>query len=211
VPTTKTLRAGSLQKREAILAAARHLFLTDGFDRSSVDAVAARAGVSKRTVYDYFGDKTTLLHAVVDSAGQTLLATIRRTLDETLADVTDPAALQDALVAFAVRIAAETLGSAEYAMLLRLVHAEGGLLDRAEVSAMANAPEEAVGQRLAVLAEAGLLEVQDPRLAADHFIALTFGVVGNRLGMTGVAVDRGAKPLLVAGVQAFLRAYRPEA
>lgn len=32
-------------------------------DRSSVDAIAARAEVSKRTVHDYFGDKQTLLKA----------------------------------------------------------------------------------------------------------------------------------------------------
>ena len=57
----KALREGSTQKRSAILTAARDLFLADGFDRSSVDAVAARAGVSKRTVYDYFGDKEALL------------------------------------------------------------------------------------------------------------------------------------------------------
>lgn len=99
-PTTKTLRAGSAQKRAAILSAARELFLSDGFDRTSVDAVAARAKVSKRTVYDYFGDKRTLLQAVVDAIGQSMISIIRRTLDDTLTDLTEAADLEERLVTF---------------------------------------------------------------------------------------------------------------
>ena len=67
---------GAAPKRAAILAAARELFLSDGFDRSSVDAVAARAGVSKRTGDDYFGDTATLLRAVVDAVGESMIGTI---------------------------------------------------------------------------------------------------------------------------------------
>ncbi|MFD0392089.1 TetR/AcrR family transcriptional regulator [Streptomyces nogalater] len=88
-PTTKPLREGSARKRAAILSAARELFLADGFDRTSVDAVAARAKVSKRTVYDYFGDKQTLLRAVVDAIGESMISMIRRTLDDTLDDHTE--------------------------------------------------------------------------------------------------------------------------
>ena len=109
MPTTKTLREGSTQKRAAILTAARELFLSDGFDRTSVDAVAARAGVSKRTVYDYFGDKQTLLQAVVDGVGQSLITTIGRILDDTLAEPTEAIDLEDVLVTFAMRIATDTL------------------------------------------------------------------------------------------------------
>src|SRR5689334_25380253 len=86
----KAVREGSTQKRSAILVAARELFLADGFDRSSVDAVAARAGVSKRTVYDYFGDKQALLRAVVEHAAESLMGSIRRTMAETLTAVSDP-------------------------------------------------------------------------------------------------------------------------
>ena len=124
MPTTKTLREGSTPKRAAILSAAQELFLADGFDRSSVDAVAARAEVSKRTVYDYFGDKQTLLKAVVDAVGQSLITTIRRILDDTLAGPTEAADLEDVLVAFATRIATDMLGSSEYATLQRLVRTQ---------------------------------------------------------------------------------------
>ncbi|WP_019354363.1 TetR/AcrR family transcriptional regulator [Streptomyces sp. AA1529] len=208
MPTTKTLREGSAQKRAAILSAARELFLADGFDRSSVDAVAARAGVSKRTVYDYFGDKQTLLHAVVDTVGQALITTVRSTLDDTLTDRTGTADLEDALVAFSMQIATEMLDSAEYATLLRLVRTESGHLPHRGYNPMADAPDEAIGERFAALADAGLLDVPDPRLAADQFLALTFGVALDRLGSANAAEDTRVRPLVVEGVRTFLRAYR---
>ncbi|MBF6330639.1 TetR/AcrR family transcriptional regulator [Nocardia transvalensis] len=205
MPTTKTLRAGSTPKRTAILAAARELFLTEGFDRSSVDAVAARAEVSKRTVYDYFGDKQTLLQAVVDAVGQSLISTIRRTLDDTLTDLTEDADLEDALVTFAMRIATDMLGSAEYATLQRLVRAEAGAQRE---NPMADTPDEALAERFAAFGAAGLLDVPDARLAADQFIALTFGVAMDRLGSANAVEDARVRPLVVAGVRTFLRAYR---
>lgn len=207
-PTTKTLREGSARKRAAILSAARELFLADGFDRSSVDAIAARAEVSKRTVYDYFGDKQTLLQAVVDSVGQSMITTIRRTLDETLTGLTEGAELEDSLVTFSMRIATDMLGSAEYATLQRLVRAESGNLPQPGYNSMADAPDEAIAERFAAFAAEGLLEVPDPRLAADQFLALTFGVALDRLGSANAAEDPRVRPLVVEGVRTFLRAYR---
>ncbi|MGW1610150.1 TetR/AcrR family transcriptional regulator [Streptomyces sp. NPDC002285] len=208
MPTTKTLREGSTPKRAAILSAAQELFLADGFDRSSVDAVAARAEVSKRTVYDYFGDKQTLLKAVVDAVGQSLVTTIRRTLDDTLTGLTEDAELEDALVTFSMRIATDMLGSAEYATLQRLVRAESAHLPHRGYNSMADTPDEAIAERFAALAAAGLLEVPDPRLAADQFIALTFGVALDRLGSANATEDARVRPLVVEGVRTFLRAYR---
>ncbi|WP_263165525.1 TetR/AcrR family transcriptional regulator [Streptomyces sp. SCSIO ZS0520] len=207
-PGEKTLREGSAQKRAAILAAARELFLAEGFDRSSVDAVAARAKVSKRTVYDYFGDKRTLLQAVVDGVGQSLITTIRRTLDDTLTALPGTADLEDALITFSMRIATDMLGSAEYATLQRLVRAESGHLPHRGYNSMADTPDEALAERFAAFAEAGLLDVPDPRLAADQFIALTFGVPLDRLGSANAVEDPRVRPLVTEGVRTFLRAYR---
>ena len=46
-------------KRLAILEAAKRLFMQNGYDGSSMDAIAAEAGVSKLTVYSHFTDKET--------------------------------------------------------------------------------------------------------------------------------------------------------
>ncbi|MEV0109242.1 TetR/AcrR family transcriptional regulator [Nocardia sp. NPDC050799] len=208
MPTTKTLREGSTQKRAAILSAARELFLAQGFDRSSVDAVAARAEVSKRTVYDYFGDKHTLLQAVVDAVGQSLTDTIRRTLDDTLTGLPEGADLEESLVTFSMRIATDMLGSAEYATLVRLVRAESGHLPHPGYNPMADTPEEAIAERFAAFAAAGLLDIPDPRLAVDQFLVLAFGVALNKFGSANAAEDPRVEPLVVEGVRTFLRAFR---
>ena len=198
----KTIREGSAQKRSAILSAARDLFLSDGFDRTSVDAVSARAGVSKRTVYDYFGDKRALLQAVVADIGESLIAAVKRTIDATLAGISGPAGLEDAFVDFSMRIVTDMLGSADYTTLVKLLRNEPF-----SGTPFADAPEEALAARLAGLGEEGLLVVTDPRLAADHLVALTFGVVTNRLHALPAAGDDRVRPLVVEGVRAFLRAY----
>ena len=58
-------RGPSRQKRRAILSAALELFLDRGFAATSMDDVAAHAGVSKQTVYAHFHDKPTLFTELV--------------------------------------------------------------------------------------------------------------------------------------------------
>lgn len=58
-------RPKDLAKRAAILEAAKRMFVQHGFDRVSMDQVAAEAGVSKLTVYSHFGDKDSLFAEAV--------------------------------------------------------------------------------------------------------------------------------------------------
>jgi TetR/AcrR family transcriptional regulator, mexJK operon transcriptional repressor len=58
-------RADALLLRERILKAATELFLDAGYGSTSIESVAARAGISKRTFYDRFEDKAALFAAVV--------------------------------------------------------------------------------------------------------------------------------------------------
>lgn len=67
------------RKRLAIVEAAASEFRTHGYDASSVDKIAALAGVSKRTVYNHFPSKEdlfaeTLLQLFHSSAGAVDLA-----------------------------------------------------------------------------------------------------------------------------------------
>ncbi|WP_411283216.1 TetR/AcrR family transcriptional regulator [Lapillicoccus sp.] len=61
-------RTDARARREAVLTAARHLFLDDGFAPTTVSAVASRAGVSEEMVYKNFGGKTGLVRALHDEA-----------------------------------------------------------------------------------------------------------------------------------------------
>ncbi len=55
-------------KRRQITDAARTLFLSQGFARTSMDAITAEAGVSKQTLYAYFPSKEDLLVAIMTEA-----------------------------------------------------------------------------------------------------------------------------------------------
>ncbi len=80
-PTARPDRR-STRKREAILSAAADLFLANGYERTSVDAVALAAGVGKQTVYSHFAGKETLFLAAVESARASSAATAEEfTLD----------------------------------------------------------------------------------------------------------------------------------
>jgi TetR/AcrR family transcriptional regulator, mexJK operon transcriptional repressor len=59
-------RPKDLEKRAAILQAAKRLFTTQGFEGTSMDAIAAAAGVSKLTVYSHYQDKERLFTAAVE-------------------------------------------------------------------------------------------------------------------------------------------------
>jgi AcrR family transcriptional regulator len=58
-------RVDALRLRERILEAATELFLEEGYGSTTIEAVAARARISKRTFYDRFDDKAVLFAAVV--------------------------------------------------------------------------------------------------------------------------------------------------
>lgn len=53
------------KKRAAIVEAAVEEFIASGFDATSMDRIAARANVSKRTVYNHFASKEALFAAIL--------------------------------------------------------------------------------------------------------------------------------------------------
>lgn len=58
--------AQSAAIEQTILSAAKQLMLGNGFDGTSMEAVARSAGVPKSTLYNRFPDKYALLNAVID-------------------------------------------------------------------------------------------------------------------------------------------------
>ena len=63
------------ERREQLLDIGRRLFAERGFEGTSVEEIAAQAGVSKPVVYEHFGGKEGLYAVVVDREVERLLAT----------------------------------------------------------------------------------------------------------------------------------------
>jgi len=74
--TTGMARRGD-ELREHILWAAKDVFLEMGFERASMDEVAARAKTSKRSLYAHFASKETLYVAVIDLVRGLFLARLK--------------------------------------------------------------------------------------------------------------------------------------
>jgi AcrR family transcriptional regulator len=54
------------ERRQQLLDIGRRLFAERGFDGTSIEEIAAQAGVSKPVVYEHFGGKEGLYAVVVD-------------------------------------------------------------------------------------------------------------------------------------------------
>jgi len=67
------VRMTGKERREQLLDVGRALFAEKGFEVTSIEEVAARAGVSKPVVYEHFGGKEGLYAVVVDRAMRSLL------------------------------------------------------------------------------------------------------------------------------------------
>jgi AcrR family transcriptional regulator len=84
-------------RREAILAAALDVFAGAGYHETSVDAVAARAGISKALIYEHFGSKRALHRALLERYVHELL---ERVIEATTAADPGEARLRGGIEAF---------------------------------------------------------------------------------------------------------------
>jgi AcrR family transcriptional regulator len=124
-------RADALQLRQRILQVATELFLAEGYGSTTIEAVAAGAGISKRTLYHRFDDKSALFAAVVHDiiaqirppSGVPLLeGTTARDILRRLAGMLLRAALAPQAIALHRLVMAE---SARFPELVRAVHGDG--------------------------------------------------------------------------------------
>ncbi|GII96169.1 TetR/AcrR family transcriptional regulator [Sinosporangium siamense] len=210
MPDTPTLRQGSPAKRAAIVRAALEVFVRDGYTRASVDAIAREAAVSKRTIYDYYGDKERLFLSALAETREAQEADFRRLLDRTLPGTTSRDELAVALTAFGRAFATEIARSAERAAVMRLLIAEAAHFPSLVRPDPEGRPvQRALAERLAELGERGLLEVPDPAEAAEFLGLLVTGRVDYRSWYGAVPLADGEIERLVeGGVRVFLRAYR---
>jgi TetR/AcrR family transcriptional regulator, mexJK operon transcriptional repressor len=191
-------------KRQAILDAAIDVFLREGYARTSVDAIAAAAGVGKQTVYGHFGDKQRLFLAAVDEAraggadGRPLVTDT----GDPRADLTS-AGERMVTTALAPRVAAlHRLTIAELAH-----HPE---LQRSWKESAGTVLHEEIATYLRRCDRDGLLAVPDPALAARQFayVLITEARVATHYG-TRPLDPAERRSIAESAADLIVRAYRP--
>jgi TetR/AcrR family transcriptional repressor of mexJK operon len=200
-----------LRSRAAIVEAATALFLERGYLVTSVDDIAARASVSKRTVYNNFADKEHLFTEIV--LGVTAVAEqFAEALVASLGEADDvPAALRD--------LARRHLASVTrlpVVRLRRLISAESARFPDLAREYHRRAPGRVLAALAGVLADLGRdgrLRIGDADRAAEHFAFLVVGSTLDRVMFEGEAAipDAAEADRLAAdGVAVFLAAYGPD-
>jgi TetR/AcrR family transcriptional repressor of mexJK operon len=207
-PTDVRAESRSARKRRAILEAGTTLFLRHGYRGTSMDEIAAIAGVSKQTVYKHFADKESLFSEIVISTVEEVAKPVH---DEVLK-------LQDSgdLEADLRRLARQLLGRVMQPRILqlrRLVIGEAGRFPELGRTFYEQGPGRTIAALATVferLADQGVLQPGDPLLAAAHFNWLVMSIPLNRAMLLGD--DEPPAPAELnryadAGVRAFLAAY----
>ncbi|HEV8679841.1 MAG TPA: TetR/AcrR family transcriptional regulator [Stellaceae bacterium] len=185
-------RLQSAQLSDRILDVATGLFLGNGFGLTSIEAVAKRAGISKRTFYHRFPGKEALFEAVV-----------RRLIEQWLPPF-DPTLLEAPSLAETLRRTAESMVNAaltpEALALYRMAIAEAARfpgLARILHDLGASTGVERIAQQLEQGIARGELRPVDARFAAEQFILMV--VTGPRRRALGLGT-----PLTTAELHAWV-------
>ncbi|MEU0003809.1 TetR/AcrR family transcriptional regulator [Streptomyces sp. NPDC006314] len=212
----RELSPRKLEKQTAIASASCTLFGREGYARASVDALAAEAGVSTRTLYNHFpGGKAQLFQTVVTWTSSEVrdaqLALLRSMVDPER--LPRPDGLERDLVSLAHAFVGLMSDYPNHFALVRHIHAEADHVPPEVLKAWHEAGPEPVSRALAEamthLADAGLLDLHgDAALTAAHFMALTSHTIVQSTHYGVLPLPSAQTDHLVrGGVAAFLRAY----
>ncbi|WP_432201236.1 TetR/AcrR family transcriptional regulator [Erythrobacter sp. W53] len=189
-------------KREAIVLAAAQSFFNVGFAATSIEQVAAIAGVSKVTIYNRFGDKRALFTAAVEHECEKMRSsfavpsmpagTVRQRLIA-IGEAMTAFLSRDEMVQFDRRIAAET--------------EHEPAIGAAFLAAGPYRMKTAFTAFLRAMSEAGELAITDHELAAEQFVSMCKGM-GDLERRFGEPIDeKRNEERIAAAVEVFFSAY----
>lgn len=192
------------EKRDAIIRAARDLFLRDGVTAVSMDGIARAAGVAKVTIYSHFTDKEALLRAVIQAE--------TADYEHPPADLsaTDPREFRRRLAEFGTALIG-VLSRPGVLALGRLLASEATRHPELVAWFYETGPNETKNRLAAFLAgsaEAGHVLVEDPPAAADQLLSMWASNLGRQqLGLTEPPSAGEIEQHVNRCVDVFLRAY----
>ncbi len=190
-------------KHAQILHSARSLFLQQGFDTTSVDAIARHAGVSKATLYGHFTDKDALLLALVEEDCRARREPLWVRDDR-------PIDLQRDLREIARRFLSMFLDGSGLAMH-RLMMSCAARYPAIAEAFMRNGPDRCdaeVASFLRAAQSAGLLDIANVKLAATQFLTLIQGRLPLTWALSLQAPSAAEyRAQLEGGIKVFIAAY----
>ena len=173
------IRLPAPQRRRQLLDVALDRFAAGGFEGTSMDDIAAGAGVTKPVLYQHFASKRALYLELLDDVGSRLLETIA----EATALATGPRAQVQAGFGAYFRFVADHRNA------FVLLFGDGPRRD-AEFAAAVHRVEDAIADAVAVLIEADL-DDDHRRLLARSIVGMAEGAGRDWLASSGLAQHHG--------------------
>ncbi len=206
--TAKRTAAGQPEKRRAIVNGALTLFARDGYTRAGLDAIAAEACVSNRTIYNHFTDKAELFQTVIQESTRRAADTMIDRIDRHLSKVVD---LEADLIDFGLDwLAVLSSDLAPHFALIRQINAEIEHIPPAALKLWQDTGPGRVrrelADRLSHIAAHGDLTIDQPLRAAGHLMLLISA--DNLMDRTALTDQTEARAMVTAGVHAFLHGYQ---
>jgi len=198
-------KPGISAKAAQVLSAAKTVFLRDGYEPTSMDAVAREAGVSKATLYAHFSGKEKLFAAVVALECQRHVDFIEQIEAERLP-------IHEALEKIGLWFT-QFLLRPDVIAVHRIVVAESHRfpeLGRAFFEAGPTRVQHMMAEFLGRAAERGELVIPDAEVGAELFLSMVKGHMQMRreLGYPGIE-DAARIALVRAAVDLFVAGYKP--
>jgi TetR/AcrR family transcriptional regulator, mexJK operon transcriptional repressor len=152
---------------EQLLNKALDLFLQSGFERTTIDAITAAAGMAKRTVYLRYGDKTTLFKAALQQAIDDWIVPIEQLRAAETDDV------EETLLRVGQMLVANLMRP-EGIRLLRITNAESGRMPEIGTYTYQNGTAPTIAYLADLISRRITLppELEDPQEAAVAFLYL---------------------------------------
>jgi AcrR family transcriptional regulator len=197
-------------KRRQILAGARQVFAEMGFERASVDLIAARTGVSKATLYNHFHDKKALFVACFSEEADALREQVRAALLREPEGELVPAlhAVGEQFLAMILSPAIVSLWRHTSAEAARFPEIGQMLFDRGPGLMI-----DGIAGYLQRWSARGALHIPDVRAAAIQFFMLCHGdlMLRSQLGILPYPAEAEIRAVVHGAVAVFVRAYQPQA
>ncbi len=187
-----------------LLAAAYETFLEEGY-RASIDRIAARACVSKQTVYNHFPGKAELFAAAIRMAMEEMLASF--------GDAGRGMGLRERLIDFGLRYRAKLLSPSGIGCYRAMV-AEAPHFPELAAAFYRSGPRQTAARLQAALAEAmarGELRREDPEFAVTLLLSMLVGQERFDVLFSGESAAEPDPAAVKRIVDCFLRAFAPEA
>jgi TetR/AcrR family transcriptional repressor of mexJK operon len=198
-----------VRSRAAVVDAARTLFLRKGYAGTTMEEIAAQAGLTKRTVYNNYADKDALFIQIVMQVIAYAEEFARGLHEEFTVGIT-AANLRATLDSLGRRLALGIVRP-EVVALRRLLIGEAREFPALATEYFDRAPGrvlEALASGFAHLEQGGLLRLADPRRAAAQFAYLVAGEPLDRAVLVGTTPPREHVIACAReGVQTFLARY----